>query len=103
MSKYYNRTKGARLSFSTTGQNLLIDLQAEMRIVDLQRNYLQEKKQELEAKLKSNPYDCELLEDLRDVLEGLNDLGVEYPIKIKNDEIIYKNYVIDYIDMTEAN
>ena len=48
MSKYYNRTKGARLSFSTTGKNLLIDLQAEMRIVDLQRNYLQEKKQELE-------------------------------------------------------
>jgi len=103
MSKYYNRTKGARLSFSTTGQNLLIDLQAEMRIVDLQRNYLQEKKQEIEGKLLTNPYDYELLEGLRDVLGGLHSLGVDYPIKIKNDEIMYKNYVIDHIDMTEAS
>ena len=105
MSKYYNRTKAERMAFATTREYFMLELQTEMRMIDYykQVKYLENEKQKIEAKLKSNPYDCELLEDLRDVLGGLHSLGVDYPIKIKNDEIMYKNYVIDYIDMTEAN
>lgn len=101
-SLFLKNIPATKMRFFSTGEDFKLDLNAEIQIALNEKHLLIDKKTELLEKLKKDPHNHQLLEDLYYTLNALVALGYPQNIKIKNNQIMYQDYVIDHIDMVGA-